>query len=70
MDLKTTFLQGSIDKEIFMEQPVGYVNKNKPNYVCKLQKSIYGLKQAARCRNLEIDTYLQSNGYTKCSSDG
>ena len=70
MDVKTAFLQGSIDTEIFMEQPVGYVNKSKPNHVCKLQKSIYGLKQAARCWNLEIDTFLQSNGYTKCSSDG
>ena len=48
MDVKTAFLQGSIDTEIFMEQPVGYVDKNKPNHVCKLQKGIYGLKQAAR----------------------
>ena len=70
MDVKTAFLQGSIDAEIFMEQPVGYVDKNSPNHVCKLQKSIYGLKQAARCWNTEIDTFLQSTGYTKCSSDG
>ena len=70
MDVKTAFLQGSIDTEIFMEQPLGYVDKNKPNHVCKLQKSIYGLKQEARCWNLEIDAFLQSNGYTKCSSVG
>ena len=47
MDVKTACLNGSIDSEIFMTQPEGYVDACKPNYVCKLNKSIYGLKQSA-----------------------
>ena len=52
-----------------MKQPEGYVDKERPDYVCKLRKSIYGLKQAARCWNTAIDTFLKSNGYRKSSSD-
>ena len=51
MDVKTAFINGSIDSEIFMTQPEGYADADKPNYVCKLNKSIYGLKQSARCWN-------------------
>ena len=69
MDVKTAFLQGNLDIDIYMRQPDGYVDKEKPEYVCKLRKSLYGLKRAARCWNLEIDTFLKSNGdpcvYTK-----
>ena len=53
-----------------MQQPVGFVDKDMPDHVCRLRKSIYGLKQASRCWNNEIDTFLQLNGYKKCSSDG
>ena len=70
MDVKTAFLQGSIDAEIFKQQPVGYVNKDRPDHVCRLRRSIYGLKQAAQCWNEEIDTFLLSNGYKKSSFDG
>ena len=67
MDVKTAFLQGNLDCEICMKQPEGYVNADKPNHVCKLNKGIYGLKQAARCWNAAIDTFLKGNGY-KCST--
>ena len=69
MDVKTAFLQGELNEEIYMKQPEGYVDPDKPDYVCKLNKSIYGLKQAARCWNFAIDTYLKSNGYRKSSAD-
>ncbi len=59
MDVQTAFLQGELDEEIYMKQPEGYVDQEKPEYVCKLNKSIYGLKQAARCWNFAIDTYLK-----------
>ena len=62
MNVKTAFLQGNLDSEIYMKKPEGYVNADKPNYVCKLNKGIYGLKQAARCWNAAMD-----NGY-KCST--
>ena len=69
MDVKTAFLQGELNDEIYMKQPEGYVDKEKQDYVCKLRKSIYGLKQAARCWNTSIDTFLKSSGYRKSSSD-
>ena len=69
MDVKTAFLQGNLEDEIYMEQPEGFVDEERPDYVCKLNKSIYGLKQAARCWNAAIDTFLLSNGYKKCSAD-
>ena len=43
MDVKTTFLHGDLDKEIYMEQPEGFTIKGKEGYVCKLKKSLYGL---------------------------
>ncbi|GJY22013.1 retrotransposon protein, putative, ty1-copia subclass [Tanacetum coccineum] len=47
MDVKTAFLNGRLDEDIYMEQPEGYVDPKFPNGVCKLQRAIYGLKQAS-----------------------
>nr|GEY33989.1 hypothetical protein [Tanacetum cinerariifolium]GEY39019.1 hypothetical protein [Tanacetum cinerariifolium] len=48
MDVKTAFLNGYLDKDNYMVQPEGFVNPKHPKKVCKLQRSIYGLKQASR----------------------
>jgi hypothetical protein len=48
MDVKTAFLHGDLEEEIFMKQPEGYVVKGKKELVCKLKKSLYGLKQSPR----------------------
>ena len=48
MDVKTTFLHGDLEEEIYMEQPEGFLEKGKEDYVCRLKKSLYGLKQAPR----------------------
>ncbi|GMG17823.1 unnamed protein product [Phytophthora fragariaefolia] len=48
MGVKTAFLNGYLDEEIYMEQPVGYVQRGKEDHVCVLRKSLYGLKQASR----------------------
>ncbi|GKG03722.1 putative RNA-directed DNA polymerase [Tanacetum coccineum] len=48
MDVKAAFLYGDLDKEIYMEQPEGFQVKGKEDYVCRLQKSLYGFKQAPR----------------------
>jgi transposase InsO family protein len=69
MDVQSAFLNGKIEEEIFMKQPPGYVDEAQPNAVCRLQRSLYGLKQSARCWNLELHKYLISNGYTQCTAD-
>nr|GFC84060.1 putative retrotransposon Ty1-copia subclass protein [Tanacetum cinerariifolium] len=48
IDVKTAFLNGYLNEEVYMDQPEGFVNPNYPNCVCKLKRSIYGLKQASR----------------------
>ena len=70
MDVKTAFLNGSLDCEIYMSQPEGFVDPERPDYVCKLKKSIYGLKQSARCWNTTLDEYLKCTGYHKSNADG
>ena len=48
MDVKSDFLNGLINDEVFVEQPPGFENFNFPNHVFKLKKTLYGLKQAPR----------------------
>ena len=67
MDVKTAFLYGRLDEEVFMEMPEGYAEgKGK---VWKLLRSLYGLKQAPRSWYRQLDTYLQSLGFTQTISD-
>jgi hypothetical protein len=54
---------------IYTKQANGFIDKERPDYICKLNKSIYGFKQAARCWNIAIGTFLLSNGYRKCGAD-
>ena len=69
MDVKIALLNGELDNEIYMKQPDGYIDKQRPYVVCKLQKSIYGHKQSARCWNLSIDQFLKGFGYTQSDAD-
>ena len=48
MDVKTVFLNGELDEEIYMDQPIGFVTKGQEHKMCKLKQSIYGLKQSSR----------------------
>ena len=48
MDVKMTFLNGELDEEIYMDQPQSFVAKGQERKVCKLKRSIYGLKQSSR----------------------
>ena len=69
MDVKTAFLNGNLNNEIYMQQPQGYEDKNQPHKVCKLRKSLYGLKQSARCWNMTLDRYLKESGYVQSTAD-
>jgi hypothetical protein len=48
MDVKTTFLNGFIEEEVYIEQPQGFVVMERESHVCLLRKALYGLKQAPR----------------------
>nr|GFB64985.1 hypothetical protein [Tanacetum cinerariifolium] len=63
MDVKTTFLNGRLDEDIYMEQPKGYFDPEYPNGVCKLQMAIYGLKQASRQWNKRFDEEIKRFGF-------
>ena len=63
MDVKTTFLNGSLEETIYMVRLQGFIAKGQEKKVCKLQNSIYGLKQASRSWNLKFDQSVKSFGF-------
>jgi hypothetical protein len=69
MDVKTTFLNGKIEHEVFVEQPEGFVMHSKVSHVCKLRKALYGLKQAPRVWYERIDGFLKGLGFQKSDVD-
>ena len=70
MDVVTAFLTGDLEEEIYMEQPEGFkVGSNKDDLVCRLRKSLYGLKEAPRVWNRKIRDFLKSIGFDQFYSD-
>ena len=69
MDVKCAFLNGHLEEEINMTQPEGYEDEEHPDFVGKLNRSLYGLKQSARCWNKVIDEYLKSENYEQNSTE-
>ncbi|GKA28424.1 retrotransposon protein, putative, ty1-copia subclass [Tanacetum coccineum] len=65
MDIKTAFLNGYLGEDIYMVQPEGFVDPNHPRKVCKLQRSIYGLKQASRSWNKRFDEEIKRLGFAQ-----
>ena len=63
MDVKTAFLNGNLEEEIYMMQPEGFIAKSQEHMVCKLKRSIYGLKQASRSWNIKFDQAIKSFGF-------
>ena len=68
-DVKTAFLNGDIKEDLYMSQPDGYGVKGKENLVCKLKKSLYGLKQSARAWNTKVNDVLLSHGFSRSKAD-
>ncbi|KAH9135158.1 hypothetical protein AeRB84_019310 [Aphanomyces euteiches] len=69
LDVKTAFLNGDLDEDIYMEQPERYHVEGKTHLVCKLNKSIYGLKQAPRQWNKKLNDHLASIGFKRCNKE-
>lgn len=69
MDVKTAFLNGVIEEEVYIEQPEGYVIHKRDSHVCRLKKALYELKQAPRAWYERIDKYLLSLGFCKNDVD-
>ena len=69
MDVVSAFLNGDLTEEIYMKQPPGYVQSGKEELVCKLRKSIYGLKQSPRCWNEKLCNHLKSASFKESGAD-
>lgn len=69
LDVKTAFLHGDLEEEIYMEQPEGFKVKGKEDMVCRLKKSLYGLKQAPRQWYKKFDSFMVNQGYRRTDAD-
>jgi hypothetical protein len=69
LDVKTAFLNGDLEEEIYLQQPQGFAADGKEKQVCRLLKSLYGLKQASRSWNQKFDSFLTEYGLTPSTAD-
>jgi hypothetical protein len=69
MDIKTTFLNGEIEEEVYIEQPEGFVIHDEKTHVSRLKKALYGLKQEPRSWYEKMDGFLMSLGFSKSVDD-
>eukprot|EP00253_Pinus_taeda_P024832 PITA_24832 len=69
MDVKSTFCNGDLEEEIYIEQPEGFILGNDEKLVCRHKKALYGLKQAPRAWYYCLDKYLHQQGFTKGYAD-
>jgi histone deacetylase 1/2 len=63
LDVDNAFLHGHLEEDVYMVQPPGYVDQRFPHHVCKLEKSLYWLKQAPRAWFARLSTRLQELGF-------
>eukprot|EP00253_Pinus_taeda_P006391 PITA_06391 len=69
MDVKSAFLNGDLQEEVYMTQPPGFKIAGQEQKVCRLAKALYGLKQAPRAWYMKIDQYLTDHGFQRSPSD-
>jgi hypothetical protein len=65
MDVKTAFLNGHLSEDVYMTHPEGFVDPENAGKICKLQRSIYGLKQTSRSWNIRFDEVVKGFGFIK-----
>ena len=69
LDVKSAFLHGELEEDVYIEQPKGYEQKGEEEKVLKLRKALYGLKQAPRAWYSRIEAYFVKEGFQKCPSE-
>lgn len=69
MDVKSAFLNGDLEEEVYMQQPEGFEVKGKEKLVCRLDKALNGLKQAPRAWYIKIDEHLRGSDFQRSASD-
>ena len=69
MDVATAFLNGELKEEVYMKQPEAFETEGPEHLVCRLKRSIYGLKQSSRCWNSVLDKRLKKMGFVHTDSD-
>jgi len=69
LDVKSAFLHGELEEEVYVSQPKGHVVKGKEQYVLKLRKALYGLRQAPRAWNVRLDRSLRKLKFRRCTSE-
>ena len=69
MDVKSVFLNGILNEEIYVEQSKGFAGPKLPNYVYWLKKALFGLEQAPRARYERLTTYLLEKGFERMRVD-
>ncbi|KAL1221166.1 Retrovirus-related Pol polyprotein from transposon RE2 [Cardamine amara subsp. amara] len=69
LDINNAFLQGTLEDEVYVTQPPGYIDQDRPDYVWRLKKALYGLKQAPRAWYIELKTALLAYGFQNSLAD-
>lgn len=69
LDISNAFLNGDLQETVYMVQPQGFIDPHRPHYVCRLNKSLYGLRQSPRTWSQRLGTYLLTLGFKKSTAD-
>jgi histone deacetylase 1/2 len=69
LDIENAFLNGVLEEEVFMRQPPGFEDSERPHHLCRLIKALYGLKQAPRAWHARLATVLRQHGFLDSTAD-